>query len=213
LAGCWGGGMSSLWFLAQVLGAIVLLWLVLRRLERSGEPRETVVLAYEEEPSFPPELHSSRGGALVFAEGRFFNGLRLRTNNGNLYAQGALPVPLSGRPDELYLSADQCIVPVDTKPWRGGRASAALSERIQLSVYRLILEYGYGKQVAAHGYIRRQGDQPGQIRYVKAELLSHDEVLAYYVRFIERVTGKQRPHFADNRSCTTCRFKAGCPRK
>ncbi|MBB3267662.1 hypothetical protein FHW79_005327 [Azospirillum sp. OGB3] len=68
-----------------------------------------------------------------------------------------LPVPLLGRPDQVFMSDAGLLVPVDTKTRRLPRVF--LSDIVQLSVYGTILNFTTdprvaGQDVAAYGYIR-----------------------------------------------------------
>lgn len=122
------------------------------------------------------------------------------------------PVPLNGVPDELYqLRGNGLLVPVDTKPM-GPRDRVWLSEKIQLSAYKVILERGSGARVADYGYIRR-ADNAGNAFFVRTDLFTESEVVEFYLRYELLAAGDRYAAMpADNLAfCRNCAHAAQCP--
>src|SRR5690554_6838182 len=61
------------------------------------------------------------------------------------------PIAINGRVDQVYLTRENKLVPVDTKS--RGRHRVYDSDILQVSIYALILSQSY-ENVARHGYIR-----------------------------------------------------------
>ncbi|MDR6775685.1 hypothetical protein [Azospirillum sp. BE72] len=107
--------------------------------DRVREREEADRLLWLRRENMPAELARGR---LVLSEEE------VRTN---------LPVPLLGRPDQVFMSDAGLLVPVDTKTRRLPRVF--VSDIVQLSVYGTILNFTTdprfaGRDVAAHGYVR-----------------------------------------------------------
>lgn len=93
------------------------------------------------------------------------------------------PVALHGRPDQVYRTADNTLVLLDTKARKAHRVFP--SDIIQLSVYRVILAHSQPLAVAPHGYIRTvvQTTQGEEVRYHKTMLLSTREIIALHRQY------------------------------
>lgn len=132
------------------------------------------------------------------------------------------PAPLAGRPDEVYLGPRGELIPVETKT--RGRGVVYLSDRIQLSVYAVLLRHAkhrrlpgkpgrQGRPVASYGYVRLVITQQ-YTQWKRVELLSESDVVRLAERRRALEQGKVRPHPANNpTSCRRCSYRAGCPQR
>lgn len=124
------------------------------------------------------------------------------------------PISLTGRVDQVYRVNRNMLVPVDTK--KRARAAVYESDRLQLSQYALLIRrrpWGWlsGMKVAKHGYVRLE-TQEG-VHYRKVDLLSEKEVVDSYHRYLDVMSGRQAPNFAENkRLCFRCPQRGKCPR-
>jgi len=120
----------------------------------SGIRRRIDRLFWLRRENMPADL---RGGRLVLSE----QDIRTR-----------LPVPLHGRPDQVFASAEGLLVVTDTKARLVPRVT--WPDVLQLSVYGTILAFtddprAAGMRVAAHGYIRFP--TPGGVVWARVPLL------------------------------------------
>lgn len=97
----------------------------------------------------------------------------------------AYPIPLYGIPDQVYMTPDGALVPVDTKSRR--RASSSVRDVVQLSVYRAIFAYTdhpllRGRSVRPYGYLRLARD--GCVRYVRVTLYPIATVIKLSVDYV-----------------------------
>lgn len=198
--------------LAQLLSFALIFWALSRPWKRPADPTavgriDAVDLRRAEDPGLPEELSPLRA-SLVLTEGR---DPRRPAGRARVFHCNA-PVPLNGTPDEVYrLRESRLLVPVDTKP-AGPRDSVWPSEQIQLSVYKVILERGYGEKVANHGYIRRAYDN-GAACFIRTELLTEAEVVDYYLRYEALAENSSyAPRRAPNPGlCQKCAHRQACP--
>lgn len=98
------------------------------------------------------------------------------------------PIRLHGRVDQVYRTAGDMLIPVDTKT--RDRFCVYRSDIIQLSVYGMILRYmNAGRyKVSGTGYIRvvivqNNGER---IKYMPVKLLPDKDIIALYQRNITR---------------------------
>ncbi|WP_448205374.1 hypothetical protein [Azospirillum sp. sgz302134] len=87
------------------------------------------------------------------------------------------PIPLAGQPDQVYVTADGCLVPVETKTRR--RAIVYDRDVAQMSVYGVLLEHAKDERLepyeaARYGYLRLV--LPERVQYVKVPLASEEAV-------------------------------------
>lgn len=84
------------------------------------------------------------------------------------------PIPLHGTPDQVFRTQAGIVVPIDTKT----RSIVAVyySDRLQLSVYAIILSYRYRLTVGQHGYVRVVLPN-GSAHYCRTPLLGEREVV------------------------------------
>lgn len=126
------------------------------------------------------------------------------------------PIPLSGRPDEVYRSPDGTLTPVDTKTRK--RAEVYASDRIQLSAYAMLLleaqhsSLGAGqRRVSAYGYLRIRLNS-GKVTWKRVRLLPPKKVVGLYKRRAALEQGRTAPTAAANPAmCRGCEFRLKCP--
>lgn len=167
--------------------ALVALILLLRRIEqrrwRTTEP-------------MPPDLQGSR----LWASEKEFRCYR--------------PVRLRGRVDQVYQTTDRSLVPVETK--RRQSPVVYESDRLQLSQYRLLLIHRLAAwimpvHVAGYGYVRLV--TPGGLRYQKVDLMTTEEIVGVYERYLDVMAGKAKPNYCRNELfCDQCAYQKDCPR-
>lgn len=85
-----------------------------------------------------------------------------------------MPVFLKGRVDQVFLTKEDLLVPVDTKLTYPRCVSHA--EKIQLSGYRAILTNTEKYSVANYGYIRFVNRDTGKVHYRKVSLLPPEAI-------------------------------------
>jgi len=108
------------------------------------------------------------------------------------------PIPLSLKPDQIYLTKDNWLVPVDTKT-RYHR-EVTMKDIIQISYYKMGMRYTWEKRfsdnkgkkhkIAPYGYIRLAKESCRPI-YVKVKLLSDDQLMDIWLATIleEKMVG------------------------
>lgn len=180
----------SLVLLAGLVVVLVLLW---RLFWTPGQAD-----AYEavERAAMPPELAQAR---LVFSE---------RT----LWADH--PAPLVARVDQVYLTQEGVLVPVETKRRRWLRVYEA--DVIELSVQATVLanhpEARRRGRTADYGWVRvaRPGQRP---TYLRTSLLSQRQVATLHERFFALHAGREQPRTAAAAGlCRQCGQLTRCPR-
>lgn len=128
------------------------------------------------------------------------------------------PMRLVGKPDEVYLHPDGYLVPVETKT--RDRARIHTDDRIQLSVYAVLLRYARyaglparpGRAVADYGYVRLV--TPRGTLWKATSLLSEADVTRLVGRRIELEQGTARPRPAHHALlCRRCPYRSGCPQR
>jgi len=124
------------------------------------------------------------------------------------------PVPLAGRPDQVYLLANgRDAVIIDTKV--RARPVVYHKDRVALGAYKVILENSAhqamtSRRVKPYGYIRLVKN--GRPRYKKVMLATEQEVVAIYYRreqiMAGQVTARRRPHGSP--ACRRCNYREVC---
>jgi len=130
------------------------------------------------------------------------------------------PVPLMGRPDEVYRDEWGALVPVDTKTRK--RAAVYTSDCIQLSAYGVLLAYarhrllprilvpGRKRRVATYGYIRCV--TPSGTRWRRVDLMTEAEVIRLTKRRVALEQGRLTPNpTAKAWLCRRCAYRSQCP--
>lgn len=123
------------------------------------------------------------------------------------------PMHLLGRIDQVYRWNDGTLVITDTK--RRGRRMVYESDRLQLSLYRILIEHRpwawlSRSPVADYGYIRLV--MPDGAYYHKVNLLSREKTMAIYQRYIDVLGGHVEPSCAKNKGlCQRCAYASDCP--
>ncbi len=124
------------------------------------------------------------------------------------------PVPLIGRVDQVFRVKKNHLIPVDTK--HRNKASVYESDRLQLSQYAVLIKrrpWGWlsGMKVEQHGYLRIVTHEG--VIYRRVELMPEKDVISAYHRYLDILSGKARPDFAENeRLCYRCEQREKCPR-
>lgn len=127
----------------------------------------------------------------------------------NLYAID-LPFPLMGRPDLIMQEWGGGLVIHDLKNRKSNRIYP--SDRLQLSLYAVLVSASTKRKVASYGIVRVNVD--GEVKKVRVDLeQDYSKLLALYERFISMV------HFPESAKltssaylCKNCGFKNnGCP--
>lgn len=122
------------------------------------------------------------------------------------------PVPLVARVDRAYRDVDGALVPVELKTrWRN---RPYLTDVIQLSVQRMVIEGQTGQRVATHGFVTIQRPRgPALPRSHRVELMGAPEVVALNRRREDIIGGATSPRYASSRSaCKGCAFRSRCDR-
>ncbi|MHB8699246.1 MAG: PD-(D/E)XK nuclease family protein [Sulfuricaulis sp.] len=152
--------------------------------------------SWEKKENLPTELRGSR----LWASEKSFHIRR--------------PIPLTGRVDQVYRINRNTLVVIDTK----SRSKAVVyeSDRAQISEYAMMIRHrpwGWlsGLQVAKHGYVRLVTHEG--VYYRKIDLLSEKELIGLYRRYLDVMSGRRPPEFAENeRLCFGCPQRGKCPR-
>jgi len=201
----WSGTVRPL--VGVLLIAVSLRQMIRKSARPSSDGIDEIDLRRGEDPSLPEDLKPAQA-QLLFTEG-----VDPRAPNKPprvFYCDS--PVPLNGVPDEIYELRDSgALVLVDTKPM-GPRDRVWLSEKIQLSAYKVILERGYGAPVADHAYIRR-ADNTGNSFFVRTDLFTEQEVVEFYLRYQLLAAGNRYPALPPSNPalCRSCESAKICP--
>jgi len=124
------------------------------------------------------------------------------------------PIPLSGIVDQVFRSGNRLTV-TDTK--RRPVAKAYYSDRVQLSLYRLLLERGANPwwrfwvtyTVDPVGWVRNV--TPKGVVYVPVELLPVEQMVALHERYWSTRQGKRGPAPAASAGlCHKCLYRPEC---
>lgn len=126
----------------------------------------------------------------------------------------ALPVPVHGRVDQVYVDIGGGLVAVDSK--RRGQARVETADIVQLSAYGFILRHGadfsaFRGQVRPYGYLRVE--RPGYlVDYLKVRLMTDDAVIAVYTRWaaIKNGAGGEVEFRISEKTCKTCLGSVVC---
>jgi len=142
-------------------------------------------------------------------------GAELLHSERQLYATlNGATIPV--RPDQVYRTRGNEIVPVDSKT----RAMAMTFEadEIELSLQRLALAESHVHSgrgtVAAHGYIRIK-PKAGNRRpsYHRVQLWTRERLERLHERYLDVVSGRITPTSQKNRkACAGCAYRSRCPR-
>lgn len=166
----------------QLLGLGLIVLIVVLVIRSRGAGRQATYERFERS-AMPPELATAK---LVLSEGL------IRTR---------VPAKLASRTDQVYLTPEGMLVPVETKTRKVHRAYD--TDRIQLSVTAVALSYGNRKLpgvrgVARHGYVRviRPGDS--QPCYLRVDLYTPEQVVKLENRYQALMAGKVEPRPARN---------------
>ena len=128
----------------------------------------------------------------------------------------AAPVPMSGRPDQVYRTTKGVLVLVDTKT--RSRPTVYDKDRMQLAAYKVVIEncgrpdVG-GRAVRDHGYIRFVCDR--NVSYVRMRLAGTQAVVDLYHRYLSVTRGEVVPtaRSRDSMACRRCDYREVCPRQ
>lgn len=97
------------------------------------------------------------------------------------------PIAICGKPDVVWMEKGTGMLIVGDYKSRDNR-QVFDSDIIQLSVYRLLLQYSQRNPVADYGFIHfRNG------RKKRVKLLSENDIIRLYKRYIDIIEGKTRP--------------------
>ena len=114
------------------------------------------------------------------------------------------PVPLHGKPDQVFLLLNGQLVVVDVK----SHARAYPSDIMQMSVYRVIL-LSAGHRVADYGYIR--AITPGGEKFIKRNLFETRVVITAWTRHHGLIDGLISPSLTKIQAlCKTCGHRGRC---
>lgn len=117
------------------------------------------------------------------------------------------PVPLVGRPDQVYRLSDGALCVVDTKRRNTARVYAA--DVLQLSVYGVILR-GLRHRVSDVGFVRVV--TPLRIEYVPVTLYTTEAVVDVWHRWTVLRGGASMPNGPVHSSlCMSCGHARRCP--
>lgn len=128
------------------------------------------------------------------------------------------PVPLTGRPDEVYRDQAGCLIPVETKKRACPRVYN--SDRIQLSAYAVLLRHathqslpgGQGRAVANYGFVRLVNRD--DTHWERVTLLCEGEVVRLADRLYTLDQGKVAPRPTKHPpNCRRCPYRQHCPKK
>ena len=144
-------------------------------------------------------------GIVAWLLWRFWRRSRLRLYCTGYYMEMDDPIAVCGIPDVIWRRGDGVLVVADYKS-RAGR-QVYESERIQLSVYRLLLQRTQKRPVAGYGYVEFGGGRSKKIR-----LLSERELIKLYRRYLEVRGGRCRTlREAEHKSyCHYCSCQQYC---
>lgn len=119
------------------------------------------------------------------------------------------PVRLSARLDRAYRLSSGQVVLLELKTRRASRVY--LSDVVQLSVQRIVVEHEARVQVAPYGYVLTQSPE-GVRRTRRVKLMTPVAVFALIDRREGILAGRLEPRAAASRGvCTNCVYRAVCP--
>ncbi len=126
------------------------------------------------------------------------------------------PARIVAKPDQVYLTPDGLLVPVETKTRAMDRWFEA--DQVELSVQAFALRHGRAGELARHrvadyGYVRvkREGRPPS---YHRVPLHTDQQVVAMRQRRIDIELGRVEPAGpASPRICPKCAKRSSCPRQ
>lgn len=121
----------------------------------------------------------------------------------------SFPFPLTGAPDLVRQEDGGLLTIHDLK----NRAKAVWfeSDRIQLSLYKLLIERATGRKVSEKGYIRvRTNGKADQL--LSVPLYTEKQMIALYDRYMSFQAGQEQPRFCKSMAlCKLCGFyKSKC---
>ncbi|HEY0847172.1 MAG TPA: hypothetical protein VGE12_17515 [Noviherbaspirillum sp.] len=122
------------------------------------------------------------------------------------------PVPIIAKLDRGYRNAEGVIILVELKTRRLNRPY--LSDVIELSAQRLVVQAQTGERVAAYGYVLIQLAGSECKTAHRVDLLSAENVIAMAMRREAILAGEEAPRYASSeRLCTRCAFKLTCKQR
>lgn len=138
-------------------------------------------------------------------------GAQLVLSEKDIYT--ALPVPMHGRADQVFLSHGW-LIPVDTKTRKIVRVYP--KDVVQLSVYAFILArsssalFGREFPVASTGYVRCVTGR--EVTYVPVKLIPSAQVIGLWNRYweLKKQGVAARPRTAEPHVCAGCVKRQGC---
>lgn len=120
------------------------------------------------------------------------------------------PFPLMGRPDLIMQEWGGVLVIHDLKNRKSSKIYP--SDRLQLSLYAVLVSSATKRKVASYGIVRVNVN--GDVKKVRVDLeQDYSKILALYERFISRVRFPESAKLTDSAYlCKSCGFKNnGCP--
>lgn len=129
---------------------------------------------------------------------------KLSTYLTDHYMKIDYPVPICGTPDVVWRDKAGRLIVGDYKSRTNGQVYE--SDIIQLSVYKVLLEYTLRRTVTSYGYIHfRDG------RRTRVNLLSEKEVINLYRRYQDIIFGYTKSQSVNRkRYCQYCRYLGTC---
>ncbi|MEL6278277.1 MAG: PD-(D/E)XK nuclease family protein [Pseudomonadota bacterium] len=120
------------------------------------------------------------------------------------------PIPLSGRPDQVWRTRDGVLVLIDTKTRRTPRVYEY--DRVQLSAYAMLLRHSWVKRrgdVAPYGFIRFKSENG--VRFVRVLLYDDEHIFDLYDRFQDVARSSSKAVANPSRAlCAGCGHAEGC---
>ena len=114
------------------------------------------------------------------------------------------PVPLCGKPDVVWESSDGTLIVGDYKSRENQKVYE--SERIQLSVYKLLVERTQNKPVAEYGFIHFKDK-----KMVRVFLMKEKEIVELYHRYWKVIEGDLEACAASSKNyCQYCSHRLEC---
>ena len=114
------------------------------------------------------------------------------------------PFPLIGAPDLVWQEKGGVLTIHDLKTRK--KPVVHLSDKIQISLYKLLVEKATGRAVRNYGVVRIRNESGD--RQIRIPLLEEEELLKLYERYWDLADGKEQASCAPNpRFCDSCGFK------
>ena len=188
--------MDAAMIIAMALVLALVLYVLLGPASFAGPPSDELAYETRERDRMPAEIAQGR---LVLSE------TTLHTNR---------PFPLVARTDQVYLTPDGRLVPVETK----SRFKAAVFsyDTYELSVQAVVIAHAKHPAIprapmADYGYVR-VSHPDGRSTYLRTALLPADEVVALARRRLALESGRVEPTACQVPNvCRTCAQRPHCP--